>query len=101
LSFFIKKENSFLASRGNSFTFFAGKKVSKNLVIQKTRFTIRSFVWFSGLPKAYLYFAHPAFSSFRRKKQAEGVLKQFWATVLSAKNDFKKFLCRVSWCFRN
>jgi len=41
-------------------------------------------------PKAYLYFTHPASSSYGRKKTAVVALEQFWATVLSTENDFSK-----------
>lgn len=39
----------FLCHRRNTFTFFTGKKVTKNLVTQKTRLFIRAFAFFPGL----------------------------------------------------
>ncbi|HSF89697.1 MAG TPA: hypothetical protein VLA46_09785 [Saprospiraceae bacterium] len=45
------KREEFLNSlpEGLSFTFFSGKKVTKNLVALKTRFGFGSFAWPSGL----------------------------------------------------
>jgi len=66
-----------------------------NLVTQKTRFAIRSFVELPGLPKAYLNFTCPFSFSYARKKTAFGTLKQFWATVLLTKMKFQNSSIRV------
>jgi hypothetical protein len=42
-----------------SFTFFAGKKVTKNLVTQKTRFVIQASISFPGLlSRLFLFHLH-------------------------------------------
>jgi hypothetical protein len=42
-----------------SFTFFAGKKVTKNLVTQKTRFFIQASILVSGLlSRLFLFHSH-------------------------------------------
>jgi len=68
--------------------FFHCQKSNKKSSDPKNSFIIRSFAWHPGLPKACLYFTCPVSFSFARKKPAAGTLKQFWATVLSAENDF-------------
>ena len=72
----------------NFLTFCIAQKVTKSLVTRKTHFLMRTLVWLSGLPKAYLYFAYPASSSYGRNKQAAVTFKQFRLTVLTTENDF-------------
>jgi len=48
---------------GLSFTFFSGKKVTKNLVALKTRFGFGSIAWLSGM-LSRLFVFHALFLSF-------------------------------------
>ena len=52
-----------LVAREAFFTFFSGKKVTKNLVALKTRLFIRAFIWLPGM-LARLFGFHVWFLSF-------------------------------------
>ena len=76
-----------LVARGAFFTFFAGKKVTKNLVTKKTRFCIGSLVLFLCLLSRLFAFQSYLFSALWPKKGRPVCSNSFSSHVLPSRND--------------